>query len=77
MRASSRKAKQPVSYAEPSTKSKLRRGDVLFPKVDAEKKNKLATSNKGGLLGGKRASTGNSHDTDLDRIMGQMTDGNV
>merc|ERR1719253_635303 len=30
-----RKVKQPASYAEPSTKSKLRRGDVHFQKVDA------------------------------------------
>ncbi|KAL7516961.1 hypothetical protein ACHAWX_001929 [Stephanocyclus meneghinianus] len=35
-----RNVKQPVSYAEPSTKAKLRRGDVLFPKVDAQQKYK-------------------------------------
>jgi len=34
LRSSGRKVRQPASYAEPSTKSKLRRGDVLFPKVD-------------------------------------------
>jgi hypothetical protein len=38
VRSSVRKMKQPVSYAEPSTKSKLRRGDVLFPKVDSSEK---------------------------------------
>lgn len=59
-----RKGKQPVSYAEPSAKSKLRRGDVLFPKVDAAEKNKIG--------GGGRMTTTKSPTTDLDRIMGQM-----
>lgn len=54
-RSSVRKVKQPVSYAEPSTKSKLRRGDVIFPKVDAADKKT-----------GKTSPT-----TDLDRIMSQ------
>eukprot|EP00804_Cyclotella_cryptica_P031382 CCRYP_012194-RA/>CCRYP_012194-RA protein AED:0.01 eAED:0.01 QI:1550/1/1/1/1/1/3/1895/380 len=39
-----RNVKQPVSYAEPSTKVKLRRGDVLFPKVDAQQKYKQTNS---------------------------------
>jgi hypothetical protein len=34
LRSSIRKVRQSASYAEPSTKSKLRRGDVLFQKVD-------------------------------------------
>mmetsp|Transcript_17995 Transcript_17995/g.32585 ORF Transcript_17995/g.32585 Transcript_17995/m.32585 type:complete len:642 (+) Transcript_17995:253-2178(+) len=59
-----RKGKQPVSYAEPSAKSKLRRGDVLFPKVDAAEKNKIG--------GGGQTTTTKSPTTDLDRIMGQM-----
>ena len=29
-----RKVKTPLSYAEPSTKQKLRRGGLLFPKID-------------------------------------------
>mmetsp|Transcript_34267 Transcript_34267/g.73008 ORF Transcript_34267/g.73008 Transcript_34267/m.73008 type:complete len:840 (-) Transcript_34267:51-2570(-) len=78
-----RKVKQPISYAEPSTKSKLRRGDVLFPKVDATEKSKkmesesVARSSKGAVTGrgGGRAGTmASSPTTDLDRIMGQMSD---
>eukprot|EP00581_Thalassiosira_minuscula_P015505 CAMPEP_0183726970 /NCGR_PEP_ID=MMETSP0737-20130205/24465_1 /TAXON_ID=385413 /ORGANISM="Thalassiosira miniscula, Strain CCMP1093" /LENGTH=705 /DNA_ID=CAMNT_0025958465 /DNA_START=214 /DNA_END=2331 /DNA_ORIENTATION=- len=61
-----RKVKQPVSYAEPSTKAKLRRGDVYFPKVDSADKNKMVA---GGNVG-RTAAT--SPTTDLDRIMGQM-----
>jgi len=61
-----RKVKQPVSYAEPSTKSKLRRGDVLFPKVDVSEKNKMST-------GGIKSTGSTSPTTDLDRIMGQIT----
>ncbi|KAL9182193.1 hypothetical protein ACHAXT_012845 [Thalassiosira profunda] len=58
-----RKVKQPVSYKEPSTSSKLRRGDVLFPKVDAaEKTKKEGEAAKAG--GGATSPT-----TDLDRIM--------
>eukprot|EP00978_Attheya_sp_CCMP212_P010369 scaffold25095_cov51-Attheya_sp.AAC.8 len=34
---SKRRVKQPVSYAEPSLNSKLRRGDVYFPKVDVSR----------------------------------------
>mmetsp|Transcript_20669 Transcript_20669/g.44913 ORF Transcript_20669/g.44913 Transcript_20669/m.44913 type:complete len:893 (-) Transcript_20669:146-2824(-) len=82
-----RKIKQPVSYAEPSTKSKLRRGDVVFPKVDAADKNNSKTLESSSLLesnalstrslkgGGGRTTTmlsTNSPTTDLDRIMGQM-----
>lgn len=65
VRSSLRKVKQPVSYAEPSTKSKLRRGDVLFPKGDTTDKSKM-----GGP--GKQTTTA-SPMSDLDRIMGQMT----
>ena len=62
-----RKVKQPVSYAEPSTKSKLRRGDVLFPKVDASDKNKVT----GG--GAPASSTSPSSGlADLDRIMDKI-----
>lgn len=63
VRSSVRKMKQPVSYAEPSTKSKLRRGDVLFPKVDSSEK-----------VGGK-ASEGagrTTPTTELELIMGQI-----
>ena len=59
VRSSVRKVKQPVSYAEPSTKSKLRRGDVLFPKVDSSDK----TVGKAGRA---------SPTTELNRIMDQM-----
>ncbi|KAL7526520.1 hypothetical protein ACHAXR_003668, partial [Thalassiosira sp. AJA248-18] len=63
-RLSTRKVKQPVSYAEPSTKSKLRRGDVLFPKkADAAS----------GSAADKKVKN-KSPATDLDRIMGQMSD---
>ncbi|KAL3805181.1 hypothetical protein ACHAWO_006966 [Cyclotella atomus] len=41
-----RNVKQPVSYAEPSTKSKLRRGDVIFPKVDAQTKYQQSNTDK-------------------------------
>mmetsp|Transcript_17285 Transcript_17285/g.36312 ORF Transcript_17285/g.36312 Transcript_17285/m.36312 type:complete len:871 (-) Transcript_17285:405-3017(-) len=77
-----RKVKQPVSYAEPSTKSKLRRGDVLFPKVDATDKTKKtelesAIRSKGPAAGrgvGRAGATAANPATDLDRIMGQMSD---
>ena len=54
LRSSGRKVRQPASYAEPSTKSKLRRGDVLFPKVDpvvvpANNDNIVSNNKKGGL----------------------------
>jgi len=61
-----RKVKQPVSYAEPSTKSKLRRGDVLFPKVDVSEKNKMST-------GGIKSTGSTSPTTDLDRIMSSIS----
>lgn len=54
-----RKVKTPLSYAEPSTKQKLRRGDEFFPKVDAERK--LASESK----------RNTSPTTDLDRIMSE------
>jgi hypothetical protein len=54
-----RKVKTPLSYAEPSTKQKLRRGDEFFPKVDAERK--LASESKRNI----------SPTTDLDRIMSE------
>ena len=57
-----RKVKQPISYAEPSTKSKLRRGDVLFPKTDADNK-------KSGVGSGLKTTRSDSPTTDLDRIM--------
>jgi hypothetical protein len=63
VRSSVRKVKQPVSYAEPSTKSKLRRGDVLFPKVDSSDK----TGGKVDEGEGRTTPT-----TELDRIMGKM-----
>jgi hypothetical protein len=63
VRSSVRKVKQPVSYAEPSTKSKLRRGDVLFPKVDSSD----TTVGKAGGGGGQTSPT-----TELNRIMNQM-----
>jgi hypothetical protein len=63
VRSSVRKVKQPVSYAEPSTKSKLRRGDVLFPKVDSSDK----TGSKASVGGGRTSPT-----TELNRIMDQM-----
>jgi len=63
VRSSVRKVKQPVSYAEPSTKSKLRRGDVLFPKVDSSDK----TDSKAGGGEGRTSPT-----TELNRIMDQM-----
>ena len=59
-----RKVKTPLSYAEPSTKQKLRRGDVLFPKIDADRKLELEAkqrSKNGGI----------SPTTDLDRIMSE------
>jgi len=62
IRSSVRKVKQPVSYAEPSTKSKLRRGDVLFPKMESS--DKVGTSPGGGL---QMTST-----AELDQIIGQI-----
>ena len=61
-----RKVKQPISYAEPSTKSKLRRGDVLFPKTDADNK-------KSGVGSGLKTTRSDSPTTDLDRIMEKIT----
>ena len=58
-----RRVKQPVSYAEPSTKSKLRRGDVLFPKVDA------AAKMGGRVSPSPRISI--SPSSELDRIMSE------
>jgi hypothetical protein len=50
LRSSGRKVRQPASYAEPSAKSKLRRGDVLFPKVDPVMlPDNNNSNNKGGL----------------------------
>ncbi|KAL3802577.1 hypothetical protein ACHAW5_011332 [Stephanodiscus triporus] len=63
VRSSVRKVKQPVSYAEPSTKSKLRRGDVLFPKVDSSNK----TGGKVDEGEGRITPT-----SELDRIMDKM-----
>mmetsp|Transcript_8802 Transcript_8802/g.13134 ORF Transcript_8802/g.13134 Transcript_8802/m.13134 type:complete len:577 (-) Transcript_8802:103-1833(-) len=39
-----RAVKQPISYAEPSLNSKLRRGDVFFPKNDVESEEKSKTA---------------------------------
>jgi hypothetical protein len=85
LRSSGRKVRQPASYAEPSTKSKLRRGDVLFPKVDPVLPCDNNDNNKGGGGGGGggavvgRTTTSTlpmtrseSPTTDLDRIMGQI-----
>ena len=88
LRSSGRKVRQPASYAEPSTKSKLRRGDVLFPKVDPVMLPNNNSNNKGGLAmngGGDGGAVGRttmttqtlstrleSSTTDLDRIMGQI-----
>jgi len=88
LRSSGRKVRQPASYAEPSTKSKLRRGDVLFPKVDPVMLPNNNSNNKGGLAmngGGDGGAAGRmtmttptlstsseSSTTDLDRIMGQI-----
>ena len=87
LRSSGRKVRQPASYAEPSTKSKLRRGDVLFPKVDPvmvpDINDNIVSNNKNG--GSDRGAVGRmttttptlatrseSPTTDLDRIMGQI-----
>mmetsp|Transcript_27285 Transcript_27285/g.54666 ORF Transcript_27285/g.54666 Transcript_27285/m.54666 type:complete len:866 (-) Transcript_27285:2302-4899(-) len=66
-----RKVKTPLSYAEPSTKQKLRRGDVLFPKIDADRKMELEAkrSKSGGAA--VAAASGRSLTTDLDRIMSE------
>jgi len=67
-----RKVKTPLSYAEPSTKQKLRRGDVLFPKIDADRKMELEA--KRSKSGGVAAASGRSPTTDLedlDRIMSE------
>uniref|UniRef100_A0A7S2PIR1 Shugoshin C-terminal domain-containing protein n=1 Tax=Skeletonema marinoi TaxID=267567 RepID=A0A7S2PIR1_9STRA len=66
-----RKVKTPLSYAEPSTKQKLRRGDVLFPKIDADRKMELEAkrSKSGGAA--VAAASGRSPTTDLDRIMSE------
>jgi len=61
-----RKVKTPLSYAEPSTKQKLRRGDVLFPKIDAERKLELEAKRSNNAGAG-----GISPTTDLDRIMSE------
>ena len=58
-----RKVKTPLSYAEPSTKQKLRRGDVVFPKVDAGRKMELEAK--------QRSKSGGAGTTDLDRIMSE------
>jgi hypothetical protein len=63
IRSSVRKVKQPVSYAEPSTKAKLRRGDVLFPKIESS--DKVGKASGGGV---QMTST----TTELDPIMGQI-----
>lgn len=57
-----RKVKTPLSYAEPSISQKLRRGDVLFPKIDADRKLELEA---------KRSKSGGDGTTDLDRIMSE------
>ena len=82
LRSSGRKVRQPASYAEPSTKSKLRRGDVLFPKVDPVLPCDNNNDNKGGgsgaVVGRTMSSTlpmttrSESPTTDLGRIMGQI-----
>ena len=64
---STRNVKTPLSYAEPSTKQKLRRGDVLFPKIDADRKIELE-SKRTKSAGG---SGGSSPTTELDRIMSE------
>eukprot|EP00985_Skeletonema_marinoi_P031762 scaffold37787_cov153-Skeletonema_marinoi.AAC.24 len=61
-----RKVKTPLSYAEPSTKQKLRRGDVLFPKIDADRKMELEA--KRSKSGGAAVAAAT---TDLDRIMSE------
>mmetsp|Transcript_8326 Transcript_8326/g.12895 ORF Transcript_8326/g.12895 Transcript_8326/m.12895 type:complete len:869 (-) Transcript_8326:157-2763(-) len=67
-----RKVKTPLSYAEPSTKQKLRRGDVLFPKIDADRKMELeAKRSKSGGAAVAAAASGSSPTTDLDRIMSE------
>jgi len=62
-----RKVKTPISYAEPSISQKLRRGDVLFPKVDADRKVELEAKQRS--KSGGAGSGGISPTTDLDRIM--------
>ena len=67
-----RKVKTPLSYAEPSTKQKLRRGDVLFPKIDADRKLELeAKRSKSGGAAAAAAGGAVSPTTDLDRIMSE------
>jgi hypothetical protein len=82
LRSSGRKVRQPASYAEPSTKSKLRRGDVLFPKVDpvlpCDNNNNDNKGGGGGAVVGRTTTStlpmtrSESPTTDLDRIMGQI-----
>eukprot|EP00984_Skeletonema_dohrnii_P023101 scaffold12198_cov85-Skeletonema_dohrnii-CCMP3373.AAC.1 len=64
-----RKVKTPLSYAEPSTKQKLRRGDVLFPKIDADRKMELEA--KRSKIGGAATAATSSPTSDLDRIMSE------
>jgi len=56
-----RNIKHPVSYTEPSLNSKLRRGDVYFPKVEAKASPARRNRENDGQLGSMQMPTAESH----------------